>query len=67
MLSKELSSTIFWVFGMTWPGIDPQSPGLPGNTLTIMLILHTNTILFYKYNLHFLRYESLYTYESLRE
>ena len=24
MLSKELSSTIFWVFGMTRPGIEPR-------------------------------------------
>ena len=27
MLSKEASSTIFWVFGMTRPGIEPMSPG----------------------------------------
>ena len=26
MLSKATSSTIFWVFGMTWPGIEPRSP-----------------------------------------
>ena len=36
MLSKEASSTIFWVFGMTWPGIEPRSPGSLANTLTIM-------------------------------
>ena len=36
MLSKEASSTIFLVFGMTRPGIEPQSPGTLGNTLTIM-------------------------------
>ena len=24
MLSKEASSTIFWVFGMTWPWNEPQ-------------------------------------------
>ena len=29
------SSTIFWVFGMTWPGIEPQSPGSLANTLLI--------------------------------
>ena len=28
--------TIFWVFGKTQPGIEPQSPGLLANTLTIM-------------------------------
>ena len=27
MLSKEASSTIFWVFGMTRPGMEPRSPG----------------------------------------
>ena len=26
----------FWVFGMTWPGIEPRSPGPLANTLTIM-------------------------------
>ena len=26
VLSKEASSTIFWVFGMIWPGIEPRSP-----------------------------------------
>ena len=34
MLSKEASSTIFWVFGMTRPGIEPRSPGPLANTLT---------------------------------
>ena len=33
MLSKEVSSTIFKVFGMTWPGIEPGSPGPLANTL----------------------------------
>ena len=27
VLSKEVSSTIFWVFGMTRPGIEHRSPG----------------------------------------
>ena len=36
MLSKEASSTIFWVFGMTRPGIKRRSPGLLANTLTIL-------------------------------
>ena len=35
MLSKEASSTIFWVFGMTRPGIERRSPGPLANTLTI--------------------------------
>ena len=34
MLSKEASSTIFKVFGMTRPGIEPRSPGPLANTLT---------------------------------
>ena len=34
VLSKEASSTIFWVFGMTQPGIEPRSPGPLVNTLT---------------------------------
>ena len=33
MLSKEVSSTIFWVFGMIQPGIEPQSPRPLVNTL----------------------------------
>ena len=36
MLSKEESSTIFWVFVMTKTGIESQSPGLLMNTLTII-------------------------------
>ena len=33
MLSKEVSSTIFKVFGMMQPGIEPTSPGPLANTL----------------------------------
>ena len=33
VLSKELSSTIFKVFGMTCPGIEPRSPKPLANTL----------------------------------
>ena len=33
VLSKEVSSTILKVFGMTRPGIEPRSPGLLANTL----------------------------------
>ena len=35
MLSKAASSTIFWVFVMTRPRIEPQSPGPLANTLLI--------------------------------
>ena len=39
MLSvKEASSTIFWVFGMTWPGIEPQSHGPFVSTLHTRLM-----------------------------
>ena len=33
VLNKEVSSTIFKVFGMTRPGIEPRSPGSLANTL----------------------------------
>ena len=36
VLSKEASSTIFWVFGMTQPGIEPGFPRLLANTLLTM-------------------------------
>ena len=32
------SSAIFWVFGMTWPGIEPQSIGPLVNTQLIRLM-----------------------------
>ena len=35
VLSKEVSNTIFEVFGMTWPGIEPRSPRPLANTLPI--------------------------------
>ena len=35
VLSKEVSSTIFKVFGMMRPGIEPWSPGPLANTLPI--------------------------------
>ena len=34
VLSREVSSTIFKVFGMTRPGIEPRSPGPLANTLS---------------------------------
>ena len=33
VLRKEVSNTVFWVFGMTWPGIKPRSPRPLANTL----------------------------------
>ena len=42
MLSKVASSTIYWVFGITWPGIEPRSPGLLVNTQLIRLMGHIN-------------------------
>ena len=35
-LNKEVSSTIFWVFGMTLLGIEPQPPRPLANTVGIM-------------------------------
>ena len=35
MLNQEVSSTIFKVSGITWPGIEPRSPGPLANTLPI--------------------------------
>ena len=35
MVSKATSSTIFWVFGVTRPEIEPRSPGSLANTLLI--------------------------------
>ena len=37
VLSKEVSSTILKVLGMTWPGIEPRSPGSLANTLLTCL------------------------------
>ena len=42
MLSKEVSSTIFKVFGMTRPGIEPQSLGLVVNTLPTRPMVRLN-------------------------
>ena len=36
VLSKEVSSTKFQVFGISQPGIEPRSPGALVNTLTII-------------------------------
>ena len=38
MLSKEVSRTIFKVFGMTRPGIEPRSPGPLANTLPTVCV-----------------------------
>ena len=48
MLSKVVSSSIFKVFGMTRPGIEPRSPGPLANTLTagpmlLVLCLYTSS------------------------
>ena len=49
MLSKEVSSTIFWVFGMTRPGIEPRSPGPLANTLTTRPMSSYECVLFLFY------------------
>ena len=50
MLSKVVSSSIFKVFGMTRPGIEPRSPGALANTLTAGPMSRFN----FKYNYHYL-------------
>ena len=40
VLSKEVSSTIFKVFGMTQPGIEPRSPGPLANILLTRPFIH---------------------------
>ena len=40
VLNKEVSSTIFKVFGMTQPGIEPRSPRPLANTQTTRLMSH---------------------------
>ena len=45
MLSKVVSSSIFKVFGMTRPGIEPRSPGPLANTLTAGPIGFVNILL----------------------
>ena len=47
MLSKAASSTIFWIFGMTWPGIELRSPGPLANTLLIRPMAWSLKGLFY--------------------
>ena len=51
MLSLEVSSTIFWVVGMTRPGIEPLSPGpltniLPNKPILISLMSPYNSSFF---------------------
>ena len=43
MLSIAASSTIFWVFSMTQPGIEPWSPWPLANTLLISVIYWPST------------------------
>ena len=48
MLSKAVSSTIFWVFGITGPGIEPRSPEPLANTLLIQsIVIHRQTVSLY--------------------
>ena len=47
---EEVSSTIFWIFGMTQPGHEPRSPGPLPNTLStnqvVLIIRSSLTICF---------------------
>ena len=49
MLSKEASSGIFWVFGMTRPGIEARAHGPLTNSLTFMPICNWNKMSTYRY------------------
>ena len=49
VLSKEVSITIFWVFGMTRPGIEPRSPWPLANTLLIKPIGTLMVSVFYRW------------------
>ena len=40
MLSKAAPSTIFWLFGMTRPGIETRSTGPLANTILIRSAVH---------------------------
>ena len=59
MLSKAVSSTSFWVFGMTRPGIKSRSPGPLVNTLTTT----PNISLYHIYLLKL--YENILKFNSL--
>ena len=65
MLSKEASSTIFWVFGMTRPGIEPRSPGRLANTIYIYIYIYIYMYIYiYKY-LYIYIYIYIYIYYFL--
>ena len=75
VLSKAASSTIFWVFGMTLPGIEPWSPGPLANTLLIrpmtqlfLISLFFHTVLwiwiFFEYIYLFHRWDPNICYHS---
>ena len=49
VLSKEVSSTIFKVFGMTWPGFEPRSPGPLVNSQPTWPKEHNRCFLTYKW------------------
>ena len=73
MQSNVASSTIFWVFGMTRPGVEPWSPGLFVNTLLIRTMAGNLTLslvyrLFFKKVLnlscHWFGYACTHTYNG---
>ena len=48
MLSKEISSTIFKLFGMTWPWIELRSPGSLANTLPTRPMSRLNLVIVHR-------------------
>ena len=62
MLSKEASSTIFWVFALIRPGIELQSPGPLTNTLPTMPMGQLHTHAHTHIHPHVCLYMSMYMY-----
>ena len=63
MLSKVVSSSIFKVFGMTRPGIEPRSPGPLANTLLVYITLLSLLYCYYNnYYYYFYIYFNYYYY-----
>ena len=49
LLSKEVSSNILKVFGMTWPGIEPRPPRTLANTLPTRPMSYTKFRFYNRY------------------
>ena len=66
VLSKEVSSTIFKVFGMTWPGIETKSPNEPVLKVLILQIqVHLRVIRINVYSLDLQKWNLTIRYSLL--